>query len=246
MMPVRSRLGSGPSRRPRRPRAGVFASLVLELPAAPPLRGRRAGILLASLIMSGVLAGALWRPEPEKAPNPDDVFVFEEEIPPPPPEIPPPQPPPMPEPPPRVEPPPEPEPPPPQFGLEEDDLSEAGDLAVATGNTLMKEAEEEVEPPPPPLPPSPLMMDQPPRILKGEPPEYPARALDRGLEGTVVVLITIDTAGRVTKAEIERSGGRDFDQAVQASVRGTLFQPPVRNGRKLQARFRRPYEFRLE
>jgi periplasmic protein TonB len=146
-----------------------------------------------------------------------------------------------------VKPPPPPKaPPPPQFGLEEKDQSKTGDLAVATGNTIMKEAEKVVAPPPPPLPSGPVMMDQPPRILKGKPAKYPARALDRGLEGTVVVLITIDTNGRVTKSEIERSGGRDFDNAALESVGQTIFQPQVRNGRRMPVKFRRPYKFKLE
>jgi periplasmic protein TonB len=244
-MPVRSRFRPGYPRRPRTPRADVFANLVLNLPPAPKLATRRAQVLLVSLILFGILAGALWRPQTAKVRNPDDTFVFEEETPPPPPP-PEPEPPPPPKPPPRVKPPPEPKaPPPPQFGLEEKDNSKTGELAVATGNTIMKEAEKQVAPPPPPLPPAPVMMDQPPRILKGKPPKYPAHALDRGLEGTVVVLITIDTNGRVTKAEIEKSGGRDFDNAVNASIGQTSFQPQVRNGRRMPARFRRPYVFKL-
>jgi protein TonB len=234
--------------RRRRPDPARFAAVTVDMPCMPPEKARRNGLLLAALVLAGTAAGGLWPQETvsDKAEE-DDIFVMEEELPPPPPPPPePPPPPPMPEPPPKVEPPPEPEPPPPQFGLEEGDLSEAGDLAVATGNTIMKEAEEEVAPPPPPLPPSPVMMDQPPRILKGEPPEYPARALDRGLEGTVVALITIDTNGIVTDVSVEKSAGVDFDRTVMESARKTRFQPPVRNGRRMPARFRRPYEFRLE
>lgn len=232
--------------RRRKPDPARFAALAVSLPKAGEASERRAGLLLTVLVAAGTVAGGLW-PQAgsvEEAPE-DDVFVMEEEAPPPPPPDPPP-PPPMPEPP-KVVPPPEPEPPPPpQFGLEEGDLAETGDLAVATGNTLMQEAEPEVAPPPPPLPPAPLFVDQPPRILHGEPPEYPARALDRGLEGTVVALITIDTSGSVTEVAVERSAGADFDHCVRESARSTRFQPPVRNGRKVPAKFRRPYEFRLE
>lgn len=247
-MTIRSRFRPGNPRRTRKPRADVFANLALDLPPAPKIGTRRVPALLGSLMLFGILAGALWRPHSVAVRNQEDTFVFEEEKtpPPPPPE---PEPPPPPKPPPRIKPPPEPKappPPPPQFGLEEKDNSKTGELAVATGNTIMKEAEKQVAPPPPPLPPAPVMMDQPPRILKGKPAKYPARALDRGEEGTVVVLITIDTNGRVTNSEIERSGGRDFDNAVNESIGQTIFQPPVRNGRKMPARFRRPYEFKLE
>jgi protein TonB len=137
-------------------------------------------------------------------------------------------------------------PPPPQFGLEENALGESGDLAVAAGNTLMKEAEPEPKAPPPPLPQVPVFVDQAPGVLAGAPPRYPPQAEERGLEATVVALITIDTAGVVTEASIEKSGGLDFDGVVLASARATLFQPPTRQGRKVPARFRRPYEFKLE
>jgi protein TonB len=231
-----------PSPRRRLPDPARFPALTLSLPAATPAP-RRSGWLLAALVATGTTTGALWRQPVPSAPPEEDIVVMEEEAPPPPEPTPPP---PMPEPPPpKVEPPPEP-PPPPQFGLEEADLSEAGDLAVATGNTLMQEAEPEVAPPPPPLPPAPVFVDQPPRILHGEPPEYPARALDRGLEGTVVALITIDTTGAVTEVVVEKSAGPDFDHCVLRSARKTRFQPPIRDGRRHPARFRRPYEFKLE
>ena len=147
---------------------------------------------------------------------------------------------------PRVEPPPE-EPPPPQFGLEEGDLSEAGDLAVAAGNTIMKEAEPEVAPPPPPLPPAPVFVDQPPAHPQGRlRRNIPARALDRGLEGSVVALITIDTSGTVTDVQYREERRRRFRSDRAEGRQATRFQPPVRNGRKVPARFRAPYEFRLE
>lgn len=233
---------------PRRckPDPARFAALALSLPEAGESQVRRGGLFLAALVATGTVAGGLWPQAGTAEAAPDDnIFVMEEEIPPPPPE--PPPPPPMPEPP-KVAPPaePEPPPPPPLLGLEKGDLAETGDLAVATGNTLMKEAEPEVAPQPPPLPPAPVFMDQPPRILHGVPPEYPARALDRGLEGTVVALITIDTSGSVTEVDVEKSAGVDFDHCVRESARGTRFQPPVRNGRKVPARFRRPYGFKLE
>lgn len=141
---------------------------------------------------------------------------------------------------------PEESPPPPQFGLQEDALSETGDLAVATGNTLQVAADTVIALAPPPLPPSPILMDQPPRIVAGVAPEYPPRALDRGLEGVVIALITIDTLGKVTQVAIEKSAGADFDYVVLASAQKTRFQPPMRQGRRVAAKFRRPYEFKLE
>jgi TonB family protein len=247
-------LSRRPGIRRRRPKKTVsrehFARLVLSLPQMPRKASRGpAGSLLAFLLLGGFGLGAWWPREASRPDVHDEVFVFEEEVlqallPL---EIPPQAPQPIAPPPPKapkekapkVEPPPK-----PQFGLEEADLSEAGDLAVARGNTLTKESEEVVAPPP--LPSAPVFLDQQPGILMGTPPEYPARALERGLEGTVVALVTIDTNGRVTEARIEQGAGLDFDGPVLDAVRRLRFQPPIREGRKWPARFRIPYEFKLE
>lgn len=231
-------------------RAVAFTLHVLD--AAPPSatnqqrkifrRWRAPGIV----ILIGGLAGLtswLVLHAPSPAP-PDEVFIFEELPPAPTPQAPTSDPDPIP-----------PKPvvaevstptPPPQFGLQENVLSEAGDLEVSAGNTLMTEADTVTKEPVAALTPAPQRLDQAPRILKGSPPEYPVRALERGLEATVVVLISIDTLGRVTQVEIERSGGRDFDPEVVRAVKALVFQPPVRDGRHVPARFRQPYEFRLQ
>jgi TonB family protein len=207
------------------------------------------GAALSVFSLFGAVVGS--RVEHREESLPDDVFFIEDQVPQPPsPEPPPPLPPASD---PDRQPPPEPDPaikpedlPPPQFGLTEETLGEAGELAVAAGNTLMTSADTVVLPPPPPLPTAPQMLDQPPSLVKGEAPQYPARALDLGLEGTVVALITIDTLGAVTDVVIEKSAGRDLDQAVLRASLATTFRAPVRQGRKVGARFRRPYEFRLE
>jgi len=196
-------------------------------------------IALSLLTLSVVLMGLR---EPAARAEPETVFLFEE-LPP----DPAPQARPDPSPPPPVPPVEKPaETPPPQFGMQEAQLSPAGDLSVATGNTLMTEADSVVKTPVAALPAQPQIMDQAPRILKGRPPEYPARALERGLEATVVALISIDTLGRVTQVDLERSGGRDFDPDVIRAVKSLVFQPPVRDGKRMAARFRQPYEFRLQ
>lgn len=234
--------GKGNPARHRKPDSHRFAALVMRLPAARENGFPYIPLAIAAVLAAGMAFGAIWNRDRGAAVPKDEIFVMEEEIP-----LPPPEPPPSPdpEPPPKVEPEVEP-PPPPQFGLEDDALGEAGDLAVAAGNTVMKEADPIVAPAPPPLPAAPVFVDQAPKILAGDPPEYPARALDRGLEGTVVALITIDTNGTVTGVSIEKSAGADFDGEVIKAARLTRFQPPVRDGRKVPARFRRPFEFGLE
>jgi TonB family protein len=219
-----------------------FAAVTLGLPETPPASARRnRAPWLLSWLAGGLLAAAgigLHGEETPVAPAAEEIFVLENLPPPPPPADPSPQPAPS-----EVAPA---EAPPPQFGLREEALGESGDMAVATGNTLMTEADSVVKAPVAALPATPPLMDQAPRILKGRAPEYPQRALERGLEASLTVLITIDTLGRVTQVEVEKSGGRDFDPEVERSVRQIVFQPPIRDGKRVTARFRQQYEFRLE
>lgn len=230
----------------RRVDVAKFADIRIHLgTAVAPARNtrRRLYLALAGIVLL-VVAAALWlRPEAAPPAEPEPVFLFEELPPDPQPEA---RPDPSPPPPAPVEPAPPEKTPPPQFGLQEEQLSEAGELSVATGNTLMTEADSVVQEPVAALPAVPQVMDQAPRILKGRPPEYPARALERGLEATVVVVISIDTLGRVTQVDVERSGGGLFDGDVIRAVKRLVFQPPVRDGKRLAARFRQPYEFRLQ
>lgn len=231
-------------RAPRKPDQDRFEALQLRLSSVPSGGIPWPPIGLSILMVFGILAGALWPQHYPAHAGQDETFVMEEEI-----AAPPPEPPPPPDPTPPPPPPPEAEiepPPPPRFGLEEDALGAGADMAVATGNTVMKEADSVAAPAPPPMPAAPVFVDQAPKILAGAPPAYPDRAADRGLEGTVVALISIDTSGAVTDVTIEKSAGGDFDNAVLKAARQTRFQAPVRNGRKAPARFRRPFEFSLE
>jgi TonB family protein len=67
-------------------------------------------------------------------------------------------------------------------------------------------------------------------------PTYPPQALSRGLEGEVRVRITVDTAGRVSDAEV-LSGTPPgiFDQAALNAVRKWRFEPVVKGGRPIEA-----------
>lgn len=56
------------------------------------------------------------------------------------------------------------------------------------------------------------------------PPEYPTLARRRGLEGTVVLLVTCDAAGFVMAIEVQRSSGHEaLDAAAIAAVRTWRF-----------------------
>ncbi len=232
---------AGHARRARRKRPVAparFRSVTLHLPAEAASTRRKAPRWIAPVALLLLASGAFFGlPAREEAPaQVEEVFLIEDAPPltdpaPPPPEPPEPVPAPAPS---------------PQFGSREDAPAEAGDLEATAGNTLMAEADTMTREPVADLPAAPQMLDQAPRLLRGRPPEYPARALDRGLEATVVVVILIDTLGRVTDVAFEKSGGREFDPSVEAAVRRLVFQPPARGGKAVPARFRQLYEFKLE
>jgi protein TonB len=138
-----------------------------------------------------------------------------------------------------------PPPPPPVFGLSEEATDKAGDMAVATGNTLMKPADSVVQKAPPPLPAVPVQLDKQPEILNQVIPEYPAWAEEQGVTATVKLLVTIDAKGQVQNVDIVSAGGNDFARNAIKAVKATKFQPLVKDGVALPARFLFTYRFIL-
>ncbi len=137
------------------------------------------------------------------------------------------------------------QPPPPVFGIPEDATDKAGDMAVATGNTLMKPADSIVQKAPPPLPAAPVQLDRQPAILNQVIPEYPAWAEEQGVTATVKLLVTVDARGQVQNVAIVSSGGNDFVRNAVKAVQATRFQPLVKDGVALPARFLFTYRFVL-
>ncbi len=232
-----------------------FRAQRFEMEKTGPSRNSPAARLLFLAVGLACLGWALFLgtqmgPDSQESGTDRVVLIEETLVPEPEPEPPPPPPTPRPPPPDPIQPPPPEEPPAeeptPQFGIQEEATSEVGAMAVATGNTLMTEADSVVKEAPPPLPPAPLFYDQPPRMLKGMAPEYPRRALNWGLEATVIALITIDNTGKVVQVEIEKSGGKDFDRNVERAARKALFEPPLKQGKPMACTFRQPFEFKLE
>ncbi len=84
-----------------------------------------------------------------------------------------------------------------------------------------------------------------PTIISKPPLEYPAMAQQAGLEGTVWVMVTIDTTGTVVKAVIQRSVSESLDQAALKAAWGTKFKPMNDSGKIVPARFLLKYIFQL-
>jgi TonB family protein len=75
-------------------------------------------------------------------------------------------------------------------------------------------------------------------------PAYPATAAAVNAAGTVDVLATIDTEGRVQKTEISRWAGFGLDEAAADTVRQMNFRPAMRDGVAIPLRVLLRYNFR--
>jgi len=74
---------------------------------------------------------------------------------------------------------------------------------------------------------------------------YPPMALRMGLESDVTLRIEVDTEGKVTRAEIVKSGGTGFDEEALKAVKQSRFEPARREDRNVPAEFIYVYRFRL-
>ncbi len=90
-----------------------------------------------------------------------------------------------------------------------------------------------------------MSLDHQPAALNQVVPEYPAWAEEQEVQAQVQLSVVIDEEGRVQNVEVQRSGGKDFDESALKAARATLFQPLVKDGQALPARFVITYEFTL-
>jgi D-alanyl-D-alanine endopeptidase (penicillin-binding protein 7) len=77
-----------------------------------------------------------------------------------------------------------------------------------------------------------------------EAPTYPAEAKEQRIQGTVEVVLTIDTKGKVTKARAE-SGPEELRACAVDYAKGWEFEPAEVNGKVVEARFKLTMPFRL-
>lgn len=79
------------------------------------------------------------------------------------------------------------------------------------------------------------------------PPEYPASARRRGLEGRVEIDVTVSPAGEPTSVWIrDSSGHRVLDEAAASAVWSWRFTPATRDGRPIETTLTVPFRFNLE
>ncbi len=84
-----------------------------------------------------------------------------------------------------------------------------------------------------------------PGFLRVPAPRYPRMARRRGLEGEVLLELTLGADGRLLSVSVMESAGHGFDEAALEAVRRARFRPAVRNGRPEACRVLLPVHFRL-
>lgn len=99
------------------------------------------------------------------------------------------------------------------------------------------------EPPPTPAPAAPTVT--PPSLKQDSPAEYPAQALKDKVRDKVVVelILELDAAGTVKKAQVSEPKGHGFDEVAIAAAQKLLFEPARRNGQPIASKVRHRYEF---
>lgn len=86
-----------------------------------------------------------------------------------------------------------------------------------------------------------------PLYRENPPPEYPAQARHRHLQGTVVLEVAVTKDGKVAALEIsEGSGHKILDRAALRAVKEWVFEPGQRSGRRVSMRVLVPVRFRLQ
>jgi protein TonB len=199
-------------------------------------------------------------PKEEKKPEPPKVAKVYKP-PPPPKEAPPP---------PKEEmpPPPQNEPPPPDakpnapvmIGVTMSSTTAAGGFAAPVGNTLYGSAPkvaprpDEVKPYAAPVtapPPGgryvpPYKVTKLPEVISEVKATYPEEARKLGLEGQVVLRLTIDSEGRVSKAVVVKGAGNGFDERALDAVKRFKFKPGTEGTEPVSTEITYTYTFLLD
>ena len=120
------------------------------------------------------------------------------------------------------------------FGTAEDGGGSAGTSALAPA------------PPPPPKPEPPTRPkgpSRPPKVLNWIGPPYPERARQQGVEGTVVLRLTVGADGLPGNVRVSRSSGHAaLDEAAIAHMRRARFSPALKDGKAVPM----PMTFRVK
>ncbi|HCF58748.1 MAG TPA: energy transducer TonB, partial [Myxococcales bacterium] len=76
--------------------------------------------------------------------------------------------------------------------------------------------------------------------------KYPEEARKLGIEGQVILELTIDATGKVTQARLVKRAGHGFDEAALEAVRRFAFKPGTEGGEPIVTEITYTYTFQLD
>jgi TonB family protein len=83
----------------------------------------------------------------------------------------------------------------------------------------------------------------PPVVIQHVDAVYPPSALAERLHADVVLTVTVDADGHVSKVDVAQSGGVDLDEAAIVAAHQWTFVPAMRDGKPLASRIKMPFHF---
>ena len=84
-----------------------------------------------------------------------------------------------------------------------------------------------------------------PGIVRMVMPEYPREARRLGKDGTVVLKLSLDAAGKVEAVEVLESAGYGMDESASIAARFSRFSPARAGGRPVACQVILPVRFSL-
>jgi TonB family protein len=85
------------------------------------------------------------------------------------------------------------------------------------------------------------------RITRQSKPAYPSAAREDGVEGTVVLEVSVGADGKVTSARVDKSSGdRRLDRAAAEAVQRWSYEPSLKDGTPIVSSMRVRVQFKLE
>ena len=87
----------------------------------------------------------------------------------------------------------------------------------------------------------------PPKELRRPSVQYPPASQDNGDEGTVTLLLAVQTDGSISDIRIARSSGyQRLDAAAIRSLRQAKFQPATCHGKPIAVRIHQSFTFKID
>ncbi len=90
-----------------------------------------------------------------------------------------------------------------------------------------------------------MYFEMPPRLVRGAMPKYPELARKAGVEGVVVVHVTVDDTGRVVDAWIAASQAEILDESAIKAAYEHMFDPALQNDVPVKATISLSFRFSL-